>query len=105
MDGIESHTQLIDCLQGGIVNSLKNLRALLKLRSRLRCELDGTLDPEDRGALNVAIRSLMNAIDIQETLIRYEQGLPQKITIRDYDTFQQREEHLKAIMGDIKPEE
>lgn len=63
------------------------------------------MDPEDRGALNVAIRSLMNAIDTQETLIRYEQGIPQKRTSRDYDTFEQRKAHLNAIMGEVKPEE
>lgn len=87
------------------MNSLKILRALFKLRSRLTRELNATVDLEDRGALNVAIRSLMNAIDIQETLIRNERGLPLKETSRDYDTFEQREEHLKTIMGDIDPEE
>lgn len=87
------------------MDSFKNLRALFKLRSRLTRELDTTVDPEDRGALNVAIRSLMNAIDIQETLMRYEQGLPQKESSRDYDTFEQREEYLKTLMGDIEPEE
>ena len=87
------------------MDSFKNLRALFKLKSRLPRELDATVDPDDRGALNISIRSLMSAIDIQETLIRYEQGLPQKVTSRDYDTFEQREEHLKTIMGDIEPEE
>lgn len=74
------------------MNSIKNLSALFELRRRLTRELNATVDPEDRGALNVAIRSLLSAIDIQETLIRYEQGLPQKVTGRDYDTFAQREE-------------
>lgn len=87
------------------MDSFKNLRALFKLRSRLTREFDATVDSEDRGALNVAIRALMSAIGIQETLIRYERGLPQKETSRDYDTFEQREEYLKTIMGDIKPEE
>jgi hypothetical protein len=87
------------------MNSVKSLRALFKLRSRLTRELDAIVEPEDRGALNVAIRALMNAIDIQETLVRYQQGLPQKVTSRDYDTFEGREEHLNTIMSDIDPEE
>ena len=87
------------------MNTSKNLRALLKLRNRLTRELDATADLEDRGALNVAIRSLMNAIDIQKTLIRFEQGKPQKRTSRDLDTFDQRKEYLKKIMGPIEPQE
>jgi hypothetical protein len=87
------------------VNSTKTIRALFKLRNRLGKELDTTLDPEDRGALNVAIRSLMSAIDIQETLTRHKQGKLRKRTSRDLDTYTQREEYLKKIMGPIEPEE
>jgi hypothetical protein len=87
------------------VNSTKNLRALFRPRSRLTHELDATMDPEDRGALNVAIRSLMNAIDIQETLIRYELGKPQKKANRDLDSYAQRQEYMKKIMGPIEPKE
>jgi hypothetical protein len=87
------------------MDSFNNLRALFKLRSRLTREFDATVDSEDRSALNVAIRALMSAIGIQETLIRYEQGLPQKETSRDYDTFAEREEYLKRIMGPIERRE
>jgi hypothetical protein len=87
------------------MNSSKVIRALSKLRDRLSHELDATVDPEDRGALNVAIRSLISAIDIQETLIRHKQGKPPKRTGRDLDTYTRREEYLKTIMGPIKPTE
>jgi hypothetical protein len=87
----------------GNVNSTKTIRALSKLHNRLSRELDATLDPEDRGALNVAIRSLMSSIDIQETLMRFGQGKPPKITGRDMDTYSQREEYLKSIMSPIEP--
>ena len=87
------------------MNSKKVIRALSKLRDRLSHELDATVNPEDRGALNIAIRSLTSAIDIQDTLIRFEQGKPQKKTGRDMETYRKREEHLKTIMGPIKPRE
>lgn len=87
------------------MNSKKVIRALSKLRDRLSRELDAPANPEDRGALNIAIRSLLSAIDIQETLIRFEQGKPQKRTGRDMDTYSQREEYLKTIMGPIDPTE
>jgi hypothetical protein len=47
----------------------------------------------------------MNAIDIQNTLVRLEEGKPQKRTGRDMDTYTQREEYLKKIMGPIDPKE
>ena len=87
------------------MNSKKVIRALSKLRHRLGRELDATVNPEDRCALNIAIRSLMSAIDLQETLIRFEQGKPQKKTGRDMDTYSQREEYLKSNMGPIDPTE
>jgi hypothetical protein len=87
------------------VNSKKVIRALSKLRDRLSSELDATVNPEDRGALNIAIRSLISAIDIQETLIRFEQGKPPKKTARDMDTYEQRQEYLESIIGPIEPTE
>lgn len=87
------------------MNSRKLIRSLSKLRDRLSSELDATVNPEDRGALNIAIRSLISAIDVQETLIRFEQGKPQKKRARDMDTYSQRKEHLKTIMGPINPAE
>jgi hypothetical protein len=65
---------------------------------RLIRELDSTVNPEDKGALNVAIRSLMSAIDIQETLTRFEQSKPQKQTGRDMETYEERHKYLKTIM-------
>jgi hypothetical protein len=91
--------------QGGNMNSKKVIRALSRLRDRLSREFDATVNPEERGALNIAIRSLISAIDIQETLIRFEQGKLPKITARDMDTYEQREEYLKTIMGPIEPTE
>jgi hypothetical protein len=41
------------------LNSTKVIRALSKLRDRLSHELDATVDPEDKGALYIAIRSLI----------------------------------------------
>jgi hypothetical protein len=64
-----------------------------------------TENPEDRGALNIAIRSLISAIDIQETLIRFEQGKPPKKTGRDTETYEQREQHLKTAISPTEPEE
>ena len=81
------------------------IRALSKLRDRLILDLSVTENPEDRGALNIAIRSLINAIDIQESLIKFEQGKPQRKTARDMDTYDQRKEYLKTIMGPIEPTE
>jgi len=85
------------------MNSKKVIRALSKLRDRLSRELDSTVNLEDRGALNVAIRSLISAIDIQETLIRFEEGKPPKKTGRDMETYEQRQEYLETIMGPIEP--
>lgn len=87
------------------MNSRKVMRALSKLRNRLTHELEVAVSPEDRGALNVAIRSLISAIDIQETLIRHEKGKPPKKTARDMDTYAQRAEYLKTIMSPIDPGE
>jgi len=85
------------------VNSKKVIRALSKLRDRLIRELDLTVNPEDKGALNVAIRSLMSAIDIQETLTRFEQSKPPKKTGRDMETYEQRHENLETIMDPSEP--
>jgi hypothetical protein len=84
------------------MNSTKVIRALSKLRDRLSHEFEATVNPEDRGALNVETRSLMSAIDIQETLIWHKQGKPSKRTGRNLDTYTQRKKHLKASMGPIK---
>jgi hypothetical protein len=56
------------------MDSRKVIRALSKLRDRLSRELDSTVNREDKGALNVAIRSLISAIDIQETLSEITPG-------------------------------
>ena len=69
------------------MNSKKFIRALSKLRDRLSREFDATVNPEERGALNIAIRSLISAIDIQETLIRFEQGKLPKVVSRVFRTF------------------
>ena len=87
------------------MNSRKVKRALSKLRDRLTHELEVAVSPEDRGALNIAIRSLISAIDIHETLIRHEKGEPPKKTARDMDTYAQRAEYLKAMMDPIDPKE
>ena len=81
----------------------KVIRALSKLRDQLIRDLSMTENPEDRGALNIAIRSLINAIDIQESLTKFEQGKPQRKTARDMDTYDQRKEYLKTSMGPIEP--
>lgn len=85
------------------MDSKKVIRALSKLRNRLNRELDTTVNIEDKGALNVAIRSLISAIDIKETLIRFEEGKPPKKTGRDIETYEQRQEYLETIMGPVEP--
>lgn len=54
------------------MDTSKRLEALNELHDRLSQELDSTVDPDRKGALNVAIRGLISAIDIQETLIAHE---------------------------------
>ena len=85
------------------MDAAKTIQALSELRDRLSQELDTTVEPKRKGALNIAIRCLISAIDIQETLIAFEQGKPQKITGRDMDTYAQREAYLKSIMSPIEP--
>jgi hypothetical protein len=46
----------------------KEAPSIAKLRVRLTRELDATADLEDRGALKVAIKSLMSAFEIQENV-------------------------------------
>jgi hypothetical protein len=87
------------------VDANKRVQALDELRDGLSQELDTTDDPDRKGALNVAIRALISAIDIQETLIAHEQGRPQKRMHRDLDSYDQREEYLKKIMSPIEPTE
>ena len=81
----------------------KCLEALNELLDRLKHELESTVGPDRKGALNVAIRGLISAIDIKETLVVYEEGTPQMRIHRDLDPDDQREEYLKRFMSPIEP--
>jgi hypothetical protein len=72
------------------VDATKTIQALSEVKDRLSQELDTTFEPERKGALNISIRFLISAIDIQGTLIAFEQGKRQKITGRDMDTYDRR---------------
>jgi hypothetical protein len=56
-----------------------------------------------QGALNVAIRALSAAIEVQEALMAFERGAQHIRTSCHSDTYSQREEYLKAIMSPIEP--
>lgn len=70
-----------------------NLQALAALRDRLIRESE-TSEGAHAIALNVAIRALVSAIDILDSIIAHEQGMPQKVTCRDMDTYDRRREFL-----------
>ena len=61
------------------------LQALEALRDRLIRERE-TSEGAHAIALNVAIRALVSAIDILDSVIAHEQGMPQKVTCRDMDS-------------------
>ena len=71
----------------------ENLQALAALRDRLIRESE-TSEGAHAIALNVAIRALVSAIDILDSIIAHEQGMPQKVTCRDMDTYDRRREFL-----------
>lgn len=85
------------------MDATETIQARSELRDRLSQELDTTVEPERKGALSIAIRCLISAIDIQETLIAFEQGKPQKITGRDMDTYDPLALYLKSVMSPIEP--
>jgi hypothetical protein len=76
-----------------IAQDNENLQALEALGGRLIRERD-TSEGAHATALNVAIRALVSHIDILESLIAHEQGMPQKVTCRDMDTYDQRRKIL-----------
>jgi hypothetical protein len=71
----------------------ENLRALAALRDRLIRESE-TSEGAHAITLNVAIRALVSAIDILDSVIAHEQRMPQKVAGRDKDTYDQRREFL-----------
>lgn len=71
----------------------ENLQALEALRDRLTGERE-TAKGAQATALNIAIRALSSAIDILDSVIAHEQGMPQKKACRDRDTYDQRREFL-----------
>jgi hypothetical protein len=72
------------------------LQALEALRDRLARERE-TSEGVHTTALNVAIRALVHASDILDSVIAHEQGMPQKVTGRDMDTYDQRREFLTDV--------
>lgn len=66
----------------------ENLQALEALRDRLISERE-TSEGAHATALDVAIRALVHAIDILDSIIAHEQGMPQKVTSRDMETYDQ----------------
>ena len=76
-----------------IAEDLENLQALEALEGRLIRDRE-TSKGAHATALNVAIRALVSHIDILESLIAHEQGMPQKVTSRDMDTYEQRRKFL-----------
>lgn len=84
-----------------------NLRALGELRDRLTGERE-TAKGAQATALNIAIRALVSAIDILDSVIAHEQGIPQKVAGRDKDTYDQRREflndtaqHVEKALGEL----
>jgi len=77
----------------GIAQDVEKLQALKALRDRL-IRLRETSDGAHQSALNIAIRALISAIDILESLITHEQRVPQKVKNRDMDTYDQRRKFL-----------
>ena len=81
------------------------LQALEGLRDRLAMERE-TSDGVQVIALNVAIRALVNAIDILDSVIAHEQGVPRKVTGRNMEreiltsVDQSVEKTLEMLAGD-----
>jgi len=74
----------------------ESLRAFEALRDRLTGERE-TAKGAQATALNIAIRALVSAIDILDSVIAHEQGMPQNVTCRDRDTYDQRREFLNDV--------
>jgi hypothetical protein len=72
------------------------LQALEALEDRLIRERDIS-EGAHATALNVAIRALVSHIDILESLIAHELGMPPKVTGRDMDTYDQRRKFLNDV--------
>jgi hypothetical protein len=71
----------------------ETLQALEALEGRLFRERE-TSEGAHARALNIAIRALISSRDVLESLMTYEQGMPQKVTGRDMDPYDQRREYL-----------
>ena len=76
-----------------IAQDTETLQALEALEGRLIRERE-TSKGAHATALNVAIRAVVSHIDILESLIAHERGVPPKVTGRDMDTYDQRREFL-----------
>jgi hypothetical protein len=76
-----------------IIRDNENLQALEALEGRLIRERE-TSQGAHAIALNVAIRALVSHIDILESLIAHERGVPQKVASRDLDTYDRRRKFL-----------
>lgn len=76
-----------------IAQDTETLQALEALEGRLIREREIS-EGAHATALNVAIRALVSHIDILESLIAHELGMPPKVTGRDMDTYDQRRKCL-----------
>lgn len=76
------------------VQDYENLQALEALEGRLVQEREAS-EGAHAAALNVAIRALASHIDILESIMAHEQGMPQEPTGGDRDTYDQRRKLLK----------
>lgn len=96
LSGIELRDNKRPILETGvgyIAEDTETLQALEALEGRLFRERESS-EAAHASAINIAIRALISARDILESLMAYEQRMPQKLTSRDVDTYDQRRVHL-----------
>jgi hypothetical protein len=79
-----------------VTEDTETLQALEALEGRLSRERE-TSSGGHANALNIATRALISARDILESLMAYEQRMPQRSTSRDMDTYDQRRAHLNRV--------
>jgi uncharacterized protein (DUF1778 family) len=89
----DAETPSVGTVVHHIVQDTENLQALEALQRRLIREREAS-EGAQAAALNVAIRALVSHIDILESLIAHELGMPPKGTGRGMDTYDQRRKFL-----------
>jgi len=76
-----------------VAEDTETLQALEALEGRLLRERE-TFEGAHASALNIAIRAVISARNVLESLMAYEQRMPQELTSKDLGTYDERRAHL-----------